>query len=170
MAGSSPPVWLWLRPRLWLRLRPSRTPCGFTLLEILVVVAVLGIMLTLLVPPRSRPVSVTQSAAELAGALRQTRTHALRSGNTAELVLDLARRTYHIDHQPQRFLPDALEITIETASVAVPVRDRAVFRFAADGSTDGGLIRLRLSAGHAPAQATLHIGWFDGQVTIDAEP
>lgn len=149
---------------------PRRASCeprgGFTLLEMLLVMAVLGLALSLITPQRPQTPTAAMVAAELADALRQTRARALRSGRAASLTLNLDSPGYQIDTKPERRLSSGVHLQIETTVEAVITPSRAGVLFAADGSASGGRIIIRTASG----VSVIRIGWFDGRITIDAEP
>lgn len=122
---------------------------GFTLVELLVVLAVLGLLVTL-VPsffPGSRAgVELTRTARAMADDLRVRRTTAVDSQAAAELRIDAL------------LLPAGMTLAAED----VRGGDLSAIRFFPDGSSTGG--RLTLSA--AGRTRVVAVDWLSGQVRI----
>jgi general secretion pathway protein H len=143
---------------------PCRAEAGFTLLEVVVVLAVLALGLGLLAargPPRSPALEIRAAAGELAQALRLARARAIAGNQPVALTLDPARRSWRIDGAPERALPPALALSIRAAGAAAPGRLGAI-RFAPDGSSTGGSVEI--SDGRR--RIGLGVDWLSGRVSL----
>ena len=134
---------------------------GFTLLEMIVAVAILAVVAALAMPYFARPsdgVRLQAAVRELAGALRLTRTTAIARDTDMALEIDVERRTFQSPAVPQRsFAPDIFA----RLTVAEPERStasRGGFRFFPDGSSTGGDVVLVLR----DQTARLCVDWLTG--------
>jgi len=126
--------------------RPGRRPTGFTLLELLVVLALAGVLIAI-VPPlvtSAMPgVELKASARRVAAGLRLAREEAIRSGHDAAFTLDLEHRTFTVDGGYRAVtIPDHLDLKLEAAEAEMQDRRVGAVRFFPDGSSTGGRIIL----------------------------
>lgn len=145
--------------------RGASSDAGFTLLEIIVVLAVLGFALVLLVgyrPPWSRGFDLDTTAAELAAQLRLARSEAIAGNRAVALELDLPARRYRAGTAAPRALPAAL--AIELLTVAGERRGETIggIRFHPDGSSTGG--RIVLADG--TRRVAVGVDWLTGRVSV----
>lgn len=133
---------------------------GFTLLELLVVLAVMGLIAALVVPrfAQGRPgIELERAARGLVADLRAARVQAIASNRAVALVLDPERPGYRIGAR-RHALPEAAALSLDP-----PVERR--IGFYPDGSSDGGRLTLRLGA----RSRTVRVDWLLGRVEL-AEP
>lgn len=133
---------------------------GFTLLEMLVVVAILGLMVSLIVlrgPVRSPALEIRAAAGDVAQALRAARARAIMEGRPVDFLLDAARHQYVTTGAQPRALHAPPDVAITAPAKGIG--------FAPDGSSSGGQITVA-DAGHA---AVVRVDWLTGRVRI-AEP
>lgn len=86
---------------------------GFTLIEAMVVVAIIGIIASIAVPSFSLSLSerrTQQAAADIVNAFNEARSQAALSGKAAELLIDSNKRLYTV-----QFLDRSLAVTTETS-------------------------------------------------------
>ncbi len=136
---------------------------GFTLIEMLVLIAVLALVLVLLVqhgPQRSRTLDARAAAATLAQSLRAARARAIATDRTVSVTLDLAAHRVRAAAAPATALPD-LPIAAET-TFGPRSETRVVFAFAPDGSASGG----RITIGTGPGRLRIDIDWLSGRVRV----
>jgi len=141
------------------RRRPSSARAGFTLVELLVVMAILGLVLSLVVMarPRAATLRLDATARAMAATLRAARADAMLHGTEARVVIDGEARTYGPPGDPR---PLPADVAIEVG-VASSERDRAggAFRFFPDGRSSGGAVTL-VTQGHTVLVA---VDWLTGQ-------
>ena len=139
-------------------------PAGFTLIEILVVVAVLAIALAILVargPLRSAGFEAQAAATRLVQTLRLGRSRAIAADRPVPVVLDLATRDVALDGVPRFVLPASATVAARMADGRVPAR-RVEFLFAPDGSATGGRVILAI----AERRLVVTVDWLTGRVGI----
>jgi general secretion pathway protein H len=144
--------------------RTERNQAGFTLIELIVVLAVLGLMLALFIGRVTSPSAQMEgrAAAEQVGlALRLARAQAIVSNHPIAFVVDVAQHRYSTVGMLPVQLPPELGVSVETVSGAV-LGQRAVIEFLPDGSSTGG--RIDISAPGTRFQ--VGIDWLTGRVTI----
>lgn len=142
--------------------RPAR---GFTLLEILVVLALMGMMYTL-VPPLFSSGGTTElraAARQLAAGLRKARGQAIASRQEATLTVDIEKRRFVVTGDAREYpLPAEAELSVFTAQ-SEAVRDKtAAIRFYPDGSSTGGAITVA----NGGTRFRIDVDWLTGNVAI----
>ena len=144
---------------------PVDRAAGFTLIEVFVVLAVLGLALTLVVgykPRLSRGLDLDASAAELAGQLRLARSEAIARDQAVALDLDVPGRRYRLGSATPRSLPDELKLELLTAAGERQAPGVGGIRFHPDGSSTGG--RIILAGG--TRRVAIGVDWLTGRVSI----
>lgn len=143
-----------------------RRQIGFSLIELVVALAILGLAYAL-VPPLF---SGARSTAELKGAtrqlaagLRQARNYAVTRRTEAVLTLDVQKRDFTLsgDSRTHR-LPPQVELKLVTAQREVVDDKLASIRFYADGSSNGG----RITLGSGERSFEVDVNWLTGRVAI----
>lgn len=143
----------------------SRAPRGYTLLELLVVLAIMAGMLATVPPLFSSATSGTElraAARQMSAALRQARSSAITGRAPVAFILDLERQRYQVEGRPEVALPAGLELTLLTAESELQGNGRGAIRFYADGSSSGGRITLATST----AAETIEVAWLSGRVAL----
>ncbi len=148
-----------------LRPRPGARAAGFTLIELIVVLAVMGFALALIVgykPPWSRGLGLDGAAADLAGGLRLARSEAIVGNRPVTLGLDLAGRRYRVGDRPPRRLP--ADLAIELLTIAGERRSATTgdIRFNPDGSSTGG----RITFADGRRRVAVGVDWLTGRVSV----
>jgi len=130
---------------------------GFTLLELLVVLAIAGMLVALVPPVVSAVVPGTKArvaALDLASTLRDARNLAISQSTPVDVEFDLEAASYSIAGSPLQNLPRGMALVIKERSGYVSVTRRvarhSVFdpdktfslRFFPDGSSSGVHVRL----------------------------
>ena len=144
---------------------PSQ-PRGFTLVELLVVLAIAGLMLALAPPLISSVmpgVELKAAARRTAGALRLAREIAIADGRDAAWVLDIDSNRYRIDGDHRGgSLPAGLEVELVAAEDEMQSDSVGAIRFFPDGSSTGG--RVILKRGDGGYQ--VGVNWLTGRILI----
>lgn len=138
---------------------------GFTLIEMLVVLAVLGLMAGLIVargPMRSQRLEMDAAARDIAGALRLARSRAIARDQPVTLAIDVAGHRYAMDGAQPHPLPPGLAITVTAVTSDIASSTVAGITFAPDGSSTGGRIEL---AGNG-RRVQVGVDWLTGRVRI----
>jgi general secretion pathway protein H len=146
--------------------RRGFTPRGFTLVELLVVLAIGGLLLAVTPPLISTAMPVVElkaAARRTAGGLRLAREIAVAQGRDAAWVLDVESNRYSIegDHRGGS-LPGGLDIELVAAEEEMQSESVGAIRFYPDGSSTGG--RVILKRGDSGYQ--VGVNWLTGRILI----
>lgn len=141
---------------------------GFTLFELLVVLAVIGLVLAafpgFILRDNDR-VELEAAVRELAAGLREARSEALLKNREQAFELDVETRRFRIARdRPLHQLDQALEVRFRTARSTLLAPSAGSIRFFPDGSSTGG--RIELARGSL--RAAVLVDWLTG--TIDVRP
>lgn len=140
---------------------------GFTLLELLVVLAVIGVILAA-IPGfmlRGSPSTDVEAAARvIADDLRRARSRAVLENRDQVVTVDVENnRIRPADGAPLRQVDRAISLGLTSAVAELAARNIGNIRFHPDGSSTGGQIRLQQD-GFA---AEITIDWLTGDVGIE---
>lgn len=154
---------------------------GFTLVEMLVVLAVMALIVAI-VPPflggGQSKAELQTAARAIEAALRETRSLAIRQGRSQAFLVDAASGSYRGgDRDRTRHVPVGIRLSLFAASDRLPGGDDAsdtasesrrddapsAIRFFADGSSTGGGVRLRQGG----RSAEVAVDWLTGRVSLD---
>lgn len=139
---------------------------GFTLVELLVVLAILALVLAVIprvLPGSTATAELKGAARTLASAVRATRSEAVRRGRDAVFILDLANREYSTAGGGRRGrLPESLTYRLFTAESERMSETQGGIRFFPDGSSTGGRITVAL----ADRKYLIAVDWLTGRVTV----
>jgi general secretion pathway protein H len=158
-------------------LRPARyaapvsraSAAGFTLIEVIVTLAVLSLTLALIVghkPPWSSALGLRGTAAELASGLRLARSEAILHNRPVTFELDLAGHRYRVGTRTARQLPERLRIALLTIDGEQRNGNTGDIRFNPDGSSTGG----RITIGDGAQSMAVGVEWISGRVGIANMP
>ncbi|WP_457675319.1 GspH/FimT family pseudopilin [Thiolapillus sp.] len=159
------------------KVKPATSPAGnkrsggFTLLELLLVLALAAIMMVLVPMKVSSALPGTQlksAARELAAGLRYARTHALISREESTLVLDTEKRNFRVSGRNRVYsIPASVDIDMLTAESETRGDHVGGIRFFPDGGSTGG----RITVSHGERGFGVDVDWLTGKVRIlDVEP
>ena len=138
---------------------------GFTLLEMLVVVAILGFVLGLVVTrgaTRSQAIEMQAAVSEVTQAVRLARSRAIATNSPVRFAMDATSRSFRIDDGAATILPQSLSVAMTTTSEEAFRGQVAAIRFYGDGSASGG--RIELTDGQRRAQ--VGVEWLTGRVSV----
>jgi general secretion pathway protein H len=136
---------------------------GFTLIEVLVVIAILGLAAAILVargPLRSPGLEARAAASEVAQTLRLGRSRAIAADRPVAVVFDPRSHRLLLDGAIQPKLPAWLPVTAVMADGTKP--RLVVFGFSPDGSATGGTVALGLPS----RRILVAVDWLTGRVEI----
>ncbi len=141
----------------------KRTAPGFTLVELMVVMAVAGLMLAVSVPMASRfydSLQYRQAVRDVVTTLNSARHLALSSGKAQDVALDPSTNTMEFRGRKKQ-LPAAMNLELRTAR-EVNRDNSAVIRFYPEGGASGGDIDIRPEDGSG---VTISVDWLLGRVS-----
>jgi len=141
-----------------------RQVIGFTLLEILIVLALSSVLLTFVAPNLYRSIAGTDlsvTTKELARALKKSRSEAINSSRPVSLILNV-KHYFQFSFDSNSYpLADNVGLTLLTGKKLVQGAKGAIF-FYPDGSSSGGLITLQLGE----RRQQIDINWLTGEVIV----
>jgi general secretion pathway protein H len=146
-------------------IRRGAAAAGFTLIEMLVVVAIFGLMMTLLGLGRTSlsPGTEARAAAQaISGALRSARSEAVMTDRSTWFVLDAANSSYRAGQGTSANLPRDLRLAMLTSRDQVVADGIGRIRFDPDGGSSGG--RISIAGGGRVWQ--VGVDWLSGRVSI----
>ncbi len=145
--------------------RPGVRGAGFTLLELLVAIAVAALVLTVVPPMLSRgyeTMAYRAAVRELVAGLKGARRAAMETGRSVAFVVDTAARRFGVDGALTGELPPAVQVRLTVADREIDSSERGAIRFYPDGGATGGSIQLLRSGGGG---VRLRVDWLLGTVS-----
>lgn len=142
------------------------TSAGFSLLEMLVVLAILGALFAVALPQFRRSGSVTTSnlASQIVEDARFARLVAIKKGSETILSIDTAKRVVRSDTGREDIvIPTSISLTATVGRNIGTTVSKGDIRFFADGSSSGGEIRLRYDA---EKEIRIKINWLTGSTRM----
>ena len=141
-------------------------PHGLTLLELLIVIALMAIVAGMVIPMFGGPVSTSElrsSARQLAAGLRLARSEALSERRETFLVIDVAGKRFKVDRNAQAHaLPAKIELKLYTAQNDLVSDSVGSIRFFPDGGSNGG----RITVASGARKFDVDVDWLTGRVAI----
>ena len=137
---------------------------GFTLLEMLVVILLIGVAAGLLGLGMRQGLQVAKErrvVGQMVEALRTTRAEAIISGQAARTEFDLQARTFQAPRRAPQHWPAQLQVTLHSAEQL-----GSAVAFYADGSSTGGNLLLA----NGTRRWRIDIGWLTGSVQSKVLP
>ena len=140
----------------------ERNTAGFTLLEMLVVIAIIAVVVTITVPAMMRPsdrLLLGNTLGDIRSVLQLTRSAAIVTNHEQVFVIDTKERSYRSSVIKEHSFSAAIDATVKVAEPERLSPYRGGIRFFPDGSSTGG--ELVLSVGAKRAKLCVH--WLTGQ-------
>jgi general secretion pathway protein H len=135
----------------------SRRTGGFTLIEIMVVILVMGLLITLVLthgPAHSDTLSLRAASGDLVQSLRLARSEAIADDRTIEFVAEPGHQRYGIAGTVKTLPPGV------TLFAGAP--NAGGIAFQPDGSASAGVFWLQT----AHLRQSVTVSWLTGQVTL----
>ncbi|TAA10054.1 type II secretion system protein GspH [Pseudoxanthomonas winnipegensis] len=148
--------------------RVRRRPAGFTLIEVLVVIALIALIGTLTAVAMSgglQGLRLRGATREVAAQLRFTRAQAIATGQPQRFTIDPAAHRYSAPGKREGRLPEQLGVRFYGARQAAAQPGQGAIVFYPDGASTGG--QLELVAGQATRR--LSVAWLTGEVRVDGQ-
>ena len=141
---------------------------GFTLIELIVVLAIAGLIMVVTPPLLSSAMPGLQlksTARQVAAGLRFARGRAVAQRTEAVLTLDLEARSVSISGRESALsIPDDLDIELVGSAAELEDENLGRIRFFPDGTSTGG----RITLGYRGNGYDLDVDWLTGRVSIAA--
>lgn len=142
---------------------------AFTLVELLVVLAITALVLTAVPPLVSAAlpgVELKAAARRVFSSLRLARETAIRTGGESVLVVDVEGRRFEVPGYRTFTLSQRIDLQLEAASAEMLDEQQGAIRYFPDGSSTGG--RIILSRGVGPNRRGYQVGvtWLTGRVRM----
>ncbi len=141
---------------------PAAAARGFTLLELLVTLAIVGLLLAVSVPGTQsfyQSMQYRHALREVLGTLSDARRKALDSGRAQDVAFDTSRGTVEFDGETEQ-LPEGFELGVTSAS-EVNRQGVGVIRFYPEGGSTGGDIDISAPSGRG---VRISVDWLMGSV------
>lgn len=143
----------------------NKAEAGFTLIEVLAVLVVLGLAIAILAsrgPQRSAALDMRTAAQQVAGSLRLARARAVASNRPVGVTFDVATRSVRLDGSQPGILPPGVGINVTAVLGETAGARLAAIRFAPDGSSTGGRVELE---GYG-RRVQVGVDWLTGRVSV----
>ena len=139
---------------------------GFTLIEMLVVLTLMGLLVAVVIPMFGSGVSTTElksDARAVAAGLRQARGQAIAQRGESVLMIDMGAHSFSVPPDPRvHKLAKDLELKLFTAQSDLVNDNVGAIRFFADGGSN--VCRITLAAG--ARTFNVDVDWLTGRVAI----
>ena len=139
---------------------------GVTLLELLIVIALMAIIAAIVVPMFGGPVSTSElraTARQLAAGLRLARSEAVSERRETFLVVDVAGKRFRVDREAREHaLSSKVDLKLFTAQNDLVSENVGSIRFYPDGGSNGG----RITVASGARKFDVDVDWLTGRVAI----
>lgn len=140
---------------------------GFTLVELLVVMAIAAVAMTAVPTLFSAAfpgLEMKSAARRTAATLRLARESAIRRGEETSVLVDLEHHRLTLAGYRALSLPERLSLRLDAASSELIDEQRGTIRFFPDGSSTGG----RLVLAHGGHGYQIGVTWLTGRIELDS--
>lgn len=137
---------------------------GFTLIEILVVLVILGLAMAVVVPAVSKGIgqSLDDNARTVQLALRKARADAVLSQRSTAVLINTSGKSLRSEYDRNSTALSSRLSLRATGALSERTDSSTGIRFFPDGSSTGGRVMLSLEA----SSATVNVDWLTGRVSI----
>jgi len=146
-----------------LRHRPFRIGAGFTVLEVLVVITIVGMLLAVSVPASSRfyeSMQYRQAIQDVVSLLATARHRAINTGKAQDVTFDTEHKRITLNSDTRQ-LPESFTMLV-SAAAELGDRGQGVIRFYPEGGASGGDVEL---ARPDNSGVKITVDWLVGRVT-----
>lgn len=143
-------------------------PTGFSLVELLVVLVIIGLLFGLVGGSIYRNldgVKMRRTGKAVVNSLRYARAQAIVTREEQFLEVDIEARTYTRPGREPEEVPEGVDITLRTASMDILSDTRGRIRFYPDGSSTGGTITLMVES----RVWRVNVAWLTGEIVLETE-
>lgn len=144
----------------------QRSHRGFTLLEILIVLGLMGLLAVLIVPRAlsgNDYYTLGHNTRAVAGIMRLARGQAIAEQKEMVVTFDLDNKTYQLPPEKPKALDDDIHLEVFTSEAEISADEKkAGIRFYPDGGSSGGRVTLTL----ADSNRAIDVVWMTGQINI----
>lgn len=141
---------------------------GFTLIELLVVFGILALVIGLAPIAFDRLQESSQyrdTVRTMLSQMRSARYRAVSEGREVGFYVNLRQRSYGMDGEVPRALPESLTVRAVVAGIELTGEGEATIRFLPSGGSTGGSVEVQ----RAPGVGTrLRVDWLSGRTTLEA--
>ena len=143
--------------------RPLRVTAGFTVLEVLVVISIVGLLLAVTVPASSRfyeSMQYRQAIQDVVSLLAIARHRAINTGEAQDVMFDTEHKRISLNNDIRQ-LPESFTMLVSSAA-ELGDQGRGVIRFYPEGGASGGDVEL---ARPDNSGVKITVDWLVGRVT-----
>ena len=143
--------------------RPLRVAAGFTVLEVLVVISIVGLLLAVTVPASSRfyeSMQYRQAIQDVVSLLAIARHRAVNTGEAQDVMFDTEYKRISLNNDIRQ-LPESFTMLVSSAA-ELGDQGRGVIRFYPEGGASGGDVEL---ARPDNSGVKITVDWLVGRVT-----
>jgi general secretion pathway protein H len=141
---------------------------GFTLIETLVVLMMIGLLASVAIPPLRQPpagLRLEANARMLASTLRLSRAQAIARNTDVVVSIDADQRLVAAAELPGSRLDRDIAIVLTLAAPEQRGPSRGGIRFFPDGTSSGGDVALSLEK----RRARISVNWLSGEVRLELD-
>jgi len=147
-----------------------RSQRGFTLVELLVVFAIMALLVGLVPVAFERlreSAEYRNTLRTMLSDMRGARYRAVSEGVETRFKVNLEQRIYGVDGQPMRTFSEPLQVRLIVAGNEMAAGQEGAIRFLPDGGATGGSVDVVRGSGSG---VRLRVDWLSGRVTQEPLP